>query len=81
LRTLAAGKREPVGVGILFAILLGIIGLAALFVAPWIGAAFLFAAVVAAVTGVFWLGTRADDVAGDREGRPPEKPHMPGPPN
>ena len=69
------------GVGILFAVLLGLIGLAALFVAPWIGAAFLIAAVFAGVTGVFWLGTRADDLAQERERAEPETPHMPGPPS
>jgi hypothetical protein len=66
------------GVGLVFAVLLGVIGLAALFVAPWIGAAFLLAAVIAGLTGAFWLGTKADDLSRE-EG--PEKPHMPGPPS
>ena len=70
------------GVVILFAaVLIGIFGLAALFVAPWIGAAFLIAAVIAAVTGVFWLGTQADDFAREREQDELESPHMPGPPS
>ena len=69
------------GVGILFAVLLGMIGLGALFVPPWIGAAFLIAAVIAAVTGVFWLGTQADEIAHERETDESKTPHMPGRPS
>ena len=47
------------GMGILFAVILAVAGLGALFVAPWIGAAFLAAAVISSLLGIFWLGIPA----------------------
>ena len=64
------------GIGILFAVILAVVGLGALIVAPWLGAAFLAAAVISVLIGVFWLGTRADELSQREE---PERPHMPGP--
>jgi hypothetical protein len=67
-----------VGTTVLFAVILGIMGLGALFVAPWLGGALLVAAALAGVIGVFWMGTQADELAREDE---PETPHMPGPPS
>jgi hypothetical protein len=57
---------------------LGVIGLAALFVVPWIGAAALAAAVVLGIVMLFATGTRAAEGVEREE---PETPHMPGPGN
>ncbi len=63
---------------ILFAIILGIIGIAVLFVVPWIGAAVLAAAVILALIALFWGGAKvATDEPAERE--EPERPHMRGP--
>jgi hypothetical protein len=62
--------------GILFAVILAVAGLGALFVAPWIGAAFLAAAVISSLLGIFWLGSQAGQI---EERDEPETPHMPGP--
>lgn len=64
------------GMAILFAVILGAVGLAALFVAPWIGGAFLLAAVISVLAGFFFLAGRADEL---QERDEPETPHMPGP--
>ena len=64
--------------GILFAAILAVIGLGALFVAPLFGAAFLAAAVISVLIGVFWLGSQADEI---QQADEPERPHMPGPPS
>ena len=64
------------GIAILVGVILGVVGLGALFVAPWIGGAFLIAAVISVVIGFFWLGSRADEL---QEREEPETPHMPGP--
>lgn len=61
---------------ILFAVVLGLIGLAALFVVPWVGAAFLGAAVVSALVGVFVIGAKASEGVDEEE---PDAPHLPGP--
>lgn len=64
------------GMGLLFAVILAVVGLGALFVAPWIGAAFLAAAVISVLIGIFWLGSQAGEI---EERDEPETPHMPGP--
>lgn len=66
------------GVSLIVAAVLGILGLAALFVAPWIGAPALAAAVILAVVGFTRSASHADEVASDE---PVEAPHMPGPGN
>jgi hypothetical protein len=65
------------GVAIVVAVILAVFGLGALFVAPWLGAAFRAAAVIWVFVGVLWLGGRAADGVPERE--EPETPHMPGP--
>jgi hypothetical protein len=64
------------GMGIVFAVILAVVGLGALFVAPWIGGAFLLAALISVLIGVFWRGARSEEF---REREDPETPHMPGP--
>jgi hypothetical protein len=61
---------------LLFAIVLGIIGLAALFVIPWIGAAVLAAAVVLGLVALLYGGAKTEELAEREE---PERPHMRGP--
>jgi len=61
---------------IVVAVVLGLIGLGALFVAPWLGGAMLLAAVILVVGGVFLIGAQAEELADEGE---PETPHMPGP--
>ena len=63
---------------LLFAVILGVIGIVVLFVVPWIGAAVLAAAVILALIAVFWGGAKAaSDEPVERE--EPERPHMRGP--
>ncbi|HET8742254.1 MAG TPA: hypothetical protein VFM41_06480 [Gaiella sp.] len=64
---------------ILFAIILGVIGIVVLFVIPWIGAAVLGAAVILALIAVFWGGARAATGEAAEEREEPERPHMRGP--
>jgi hypothetical protein len=61
---------------VLFALLLAVLGIAVLFVVPWIGAAVLAAAVVTALIGILWTGANADELAHHDD---PERPHMRGP--
>ena len=68
------------GMVALVGIILGVLGLAGLFVAPWVGAPMLAAAVilvlVGLVTGTARAATADPDDAGPRD---VETPHMPGP--
>ena len=57
--------------------LLALIGIATLFVAPWVGAGFLLLAVIIGLVGMVWMAKNADEVVE----RDVETPHMPGPGN
>jgi hypothetical protein len=61
---------------LLFAIILGVIGIVVLFVVPWIGAAVLAAGVLLALGAVFYGGAKAAEGTQREE---PETPHMRGP--
>ena len=67
------------GVSILFAGILGVVGLVTLFVAPWVGGGLLVAAVIVGAVGIVWAGANADELAAERERDEPETPHMRGP--
>ena len=68
------------GMILLFAFLLGGLGLATLFVVPWLGAAALAAAVIFVLVGLGFGAARvATDDPSEREPRDVEAPHMPGP--
>jgi hypothetical protein len=66
------------GLTVLFAVMLGVVGFGALFVAPWLGGTLLVTAVIVGLIGVFWIGTHTEEFAREDE---PEAPHMPGPPS
>lgn len=54
------------GLGVLAAVTLGVVGLATLFVAPWVGVAILALALFVLVTVVFYFsGTRAGSLASE----------------
>ena len=59
------------------ALLLAVIGIATLFIAPWVGGGLLLLALIAAVVGVVWAGTNSDEVVE----RDVATPHLPGPGN
>jgi hypothetical protein len=61
--------------GLIAALFLALIGIATLFVVPWVGAGFLLLAVVVGVVGGIWMVKNVDEVAE----RDLETPHMPGP--
>jgi|KBSSwiStaDraftv2_1062776.scaffolds.fasta_scaffold2361381_1 hypothetical protein len=64
-------------IGLFVLLLLGIVGVLALFVTLWLGVAILVVAFVAFVTAVFWVGARADSLPGEE---PPEMmAHLRGP--
>jgi dipeptide/tripeptide permease len=64
---------------LLLAGVLLLIGLGVLFIAPWVGAGFLAAALVLGLVGSGWMIKNADEVVVDES--PAEPPHMPGPGN
>ncbi len=64
---------------LVFAGVLGLVGLVSLFVAPWVGGGLLLAAVVVGAAGVVWAGANAEDIAEERQRDEPETPHMRGP--
>jgi hypothetical protein len=68
------------GVSVGLAAVLFVVGLATLFVAPWVGGGLLLVAVVVAVLGMTVLAAKADDAPPPGE-RDVEAPHMPGPGN
>jgi hypothetical protein len=68
------------GVSVGLAALLFVVGLATLFLAPWVGGGLLIVAVVVALLGMTVFAAKADD-APPREARDVEAPHMPGPGN
>ena len=61
--------------GLIAALFLALIGLATLFVVPWVGAGLLLLAVVVGVVGGIWMLKNVDEVVE----RDVETPHMPGP--
>ena len=68
------------GVSVGLAALLFLVGLASLFLAPWVGGGLLLAAIVVAVLGMTAFAAKPDHVP-PREERDVEAPHMPGPGN
>ena len=71
------GENGAMGMLVLLGILVGVFGLGAMFVAPWVGAPLLGAAVILGVVGLVTGTARA--ATEDPEPRDVETPHMPGP--
>jgi hypothetical protein len=67
-----------IGMFLPLALLVGVIGLAALFVVPWVGAPMPAAAVILVVIGLVATARTATQGPAD-EPRDVETPHMPGP--
>jgi hypothetical protein len=63
--------------GLLPALLLALIGIATLFIAPWVGGGFLLLALIAGLVGMGWMAKHSDEVVE----RDVETPHLPGPGN
>jgi hypothetical protein len=61
---------------LLFAMVLGILGILVLFVVPWIGAAVLAAGAVVALLAILYGGAKSEKLVEHEE---PERPHMRGP--
>ena len=61
------GKGRGLGLGLLATITLGLVGLATLFVAPWIGVAILIAALFVLVTVVFYYSEPGAGSLGSEE--------------
>ena len=66
------------GVSVGLAALLFVVGLGALFLAPWVGGGLLLVAIFVAILGMTAFAAKPDHVPAQEE-RDVEAPHMPGP--